>query len=150
MTALTRFIPLLIAAGLSLSFSGCRRQTEEAPPPVPAATEEPSSMPPAATAPGPDSSVGVGTPPPSEPTPSAAGERTAGEVVDDTVITTKVKAALVAEPNLKAGDINVDTHNGEVMLSGYLDTQEQIDRAVAVARAVEGVKSVTNKLSLRK
>lgn len=150
MTAMPRLASALLIATLCLPFSGCRRQQEEAPPPAPsAATDtgtEPSTMPPPAeTSPAPDTSIGVGTPPPAGTEP-----RTAGEVVDDTVITTKVKAALVAEPNLKAGDINVDTHDGEVMLSGYVDTQDQIDRAVTIARGVEGVKTVTNKLSLRK
>ena len=70
--------------------------------------------------------------------------------VDDSVVTTKVKAALLADADVKSFDIKVETKNGDVQLSGVVDTQTQIDHAVEVTRRVEGVKNVTNQLTLKK
>lgn len=72
-----------------------------------------------------------------------------GEYVDDTVITTKVKAAIFNEPNLRSAEINVETFKGVVQLSGFVSSQEDIDRAVAVAREVGGVISVENDMQLK-
>ena len=74
---------------------------------------------------------------------------TVGTQVDDTVITTLVKAGLADSMDVKSFDIKVETRKGEVLLSGFVDNQSQIDRAVAVAQAVAGVKSVDNKVSLK-
>lgn len=68
------------------------------------------------------------------------------QAVDDTEITTKVKAAIFAEPGLKTLQISVDTVKGVVTLSGTVDSQASSDRAKAVAGAVAGVKEVANKL----
>ena len=79
-------------------------------------------------------------------------ERTAanaGRVVDDSVITGKVKAALVADPTTKAHEINVETFKGVVQLSGFVDSSEARSRATQVAQQVEGVKNVKNDLELR-
>lgn len=81
-----------------------------------------------------------------------SAERTAanaGRVIDDSVITGKVKAALVADPTTKAHQIEVETFKGTVQLSGFVDTAESRSRAVAVAKNVEGVKDVKNSLALR-
>lgn len=81
-----------------------------------------------------------------------AAERTAanaGRVVDDSVITGKVKAALVADPTTKAHQISVETFKGVVQLSGFVDTSEAKARASQVAENVEGVKDVKNDLELR-
>jgi hyperosmotically inducible protein len=75
---------------------------------------------------------------------------TLGNKVDDSVVTTQVKAALLADVNIKSFDIAVVTRNGEVQLSGFVDNQGQIDRAIGVARGIEGVSSVTNQLSIKK
>jgi len=72
-----------------------------------------------------------------------------GEYVDDTVITTKVKAAIVNEPSLKVAEINVETFKGRVQLSGFVRTQADMSRAVAVARGVGGVTSVINDMRLK-
>lgn len=72
-----------------------------------------------------------------------------GEYVDDTVITTKVKAVIFNEPMLKSTQINVETFRGQVQLSGFVSSQESIDRAVAVTRMVGGVASVKNDMRLR-
>ncbi len=73
-------------------------------------------------------------------------ERTAGEVVDDSTITTKVKAALLAEKDVNSFDIKVKTFEGTVQLSGFVDSQWQIDKAVQITSAVKGVRHVTNDL----
>jgi osmotically-inducible protein OsmY len=81
------------------------------------------------------------------PTEHAAAN--AGRVVDDSVITGKVKAALVADPTTKAHQISVETFQGVVQLSGFVDTSEARSRATQVAKQVEGVKNVKNDLELR-
>ena len=60
-----------------------------------------------------------------------------------------MKSALLADAEVKGLDIKVETNKGEVQLSGFVDTQAQIDRAVSVAKGVEGVKNVDNKMSLK-
>ena len=66
-----------------------------------------------------------------------------GEYVDDTVITSKVKAAILNEPTLKSAEINVETFKGVVQLSGFVSSQAAESKAVEVARGVAGVKSGT-------
>jgi osmotically-inducible protein OsmY len=72
-----------------------------------------------------------------------------GEYIDDSVITTKVKAAIFNEPTLKATEINVETFKGEVQLSGFVSSQASMNKAVEVARSVKGVKSVKNDMRLK-
>ena len=72
-----------------------------------------------------------------------------GEYVDDTVITTKVKAAILNEPTLKSAEINVETFEGVVQLSGFVSSQAAESKAVEVARTVGGVKSVKNDMRLK-
>lgn len=79
-------------------------------------------------------------------TPTQSG---AGEYVDDTVITTKTKAALFNEPTLKSAEIGVETFKGVVQLSGFVATQTEINKAVMLTNAVGGVTSVKNDLRLK-
>ena len=72
-----------------------------------------------------------------------------GEYIDDTVITTKVKAEILEEKGLKSAEINVETFKGVVQLSGFVSSQANIDKAVEVARAVKGVKSVKNDMRIK-
>jgi osmotically-inducible protein OsmY len=72
-----------------------------------------------------------------------------GEYIDDTVITTKVKAAVFSEPSLKSAEINVETFKGVVQLSGFVSSRADINKAVAVARSVKGVESVKNDMRLK-
>jgi len=72
-----------------------------------------------------------------------------GEYIDDTVITTKVKAAIIGESSLKVSEINVETFKGVVQLSGFVNSQADIDLAVKVARSVGGVKSVKNDMTVK-
>lgn len=74
---------------------------------------------------------------------------TVGTEIDDSVITTRVKSALLGDPDVKSFDFNVETRKGEVMLSGFVDNQAQVDRAAAVTSGIAGVKSVLNKTSLK-
>jgi hyperosmotically inducible periplasmic protein len=69
--------------------------------------------------------------------------------VDDAAITTKVKSAVLAEPGLKSLQINVDTKDAVVTLSGTVDTPELKSRAVQIAQSVQGVKSVNDNLSVK-
>jgi osmotically-inducible protein OsmY len=72
-----------------------------------------------------------------------------GEYVDDTVITTKVKAAILGEPGLKSAEINVETFKGVVQLSGFVNSNADISTATKVASAVNGVTSVKNNMVLK-
>lgn len=72
-----------------------------------------------------------------------------GEYIDDTVITTKVKAAVFNDPELKSMEINVETFKGVVQMSGFVNSQADINRAVRLAREVKGVKSVKNDMKLK-
>ncbi len=73
-----------------------------------------------------------------------------GEFVDDSVITSKVKTAVLEESTLKSvGEIHVETFKGIVRLSGSVSSQAKIDKAVELARKVGGVKSVTNDMTLK-
>ena len=80
---------------------------------------------------------------------STAKQEGTGEYVDDTVLTTKVKAAIFNEPSLKSAEINVETFKGVVQLSGFVSSSAAESTAVAVARKVEGVKSVKNDMRLK-
>ncbi|MCM2330088.1 MAG: BON domain-containing protein [Pseudomonas sagittaria] len=72
-----------------------------------------------------------------------------GEYIDDSVITSKVKAAILGEASLKVAEINVETFKGVVQLSGFVNSQADINKAVEIARGVRGVKSVKNDMRLK-
>lgn len=72
-----------------------------------------------------------------------------GEYIDDSWITTKVKAAFVKDKTLSAAEINVETFKGTVQLSGFVKDKEDIAKASSVAREVKGVKAVKNDLRLK-
>jgi hyperosmotically inducible protein len=74
---------------------------------------------------------------------------TAGTELDDSVITTKIKTALLTDKDAKGGDTSVETRKGDVLLSGFVDNQAQADREVQLAKAVDGVHSVDNKLMIK-
>ena len=80
----------------------------------------------------------------------AVGESsTAGEVIDDSVLTAKVKTALIADSDTKAHQINVETKDGIVQLSGFVDSSGAKSAATTVAKSVTGVKDVKNELSVK-
>jgi len=72
-----------------------------------------------------------------------------GEYLDDSAITTKVKAAIFNEPTLKVFQINVETFKGDVQLSGFVDSSQSVSKAGEVARGVKGVRSVKNNLIVK-
>ncbi len=72
-----------------------------------------------------------------------------GEYVDDSVITAKVKAAIFEHASLKSAEINVETFKGVVQLSGFVNSQSDINTAVTVARGVKGVQAVKNDMRLK-
>ena len=80
---------------------------------------------------------------------STRTQQSAGEVIDDSVLTSKVKVALIDDPVTKAGQINVETYRGVVQLGGFVDNAQQKDQATKVARSVTGVKEVRKDLEIR-
>jgi hyperosmotically inducible protein len=72
-----------------------------------------------------------------------------GEYIDDSVITTKVKAAVLNEPTLKSSEVNVETFKGVVQLSGFVNSEADIAKAVEITRGVKGVTSVKNDMRLK-
>jgi osmotically-inducible protein OsmY len=73
----------------------------------------------------------------------------AGDAIGDAAITGKVKTALIADPDVKALQVDVDTKDGVVMLTGTADSAAHAERAATVARGIDGVKSVDNKLTVK-
>ena len=72
-----------------------------------------------------------------------------GEAVDDSVITTKVKSALLTEKGIDSADVSVETFKGRVLLSGYVKSPDQRQRAEGLARQIGGVKDVNNKIEVK-
>lgn len=81
---------------------------------------------------------------------STSKQESTGELLDDSVITSKVKTAIFAEPSLKVLQINVETTKNVVQLSGDVSTRDEMDKAVEITRSVGGVRSVRNDLQLKK
>jgi hyperosmotically inducible protein len=75
-----------------------------------------------------------------------SGRETAGEYADDKATTAKIKTALARDPMVKAHQVNVTTFRGEVQLSGFVETQEQKDRATEIVQNMEGVTTLHNDL----
>lgn len=80
---------------------------------------------------------------------SSPTQESTGRYLDDSVITTKVKAAIFNEPQLKSAEINVETFKGDVQLSGFVSSQANVVTAVDVARSVNGVKSVKDSMRVK-
>jgi hyperosmotically inducible protein len=77
---------------------------------------------------------------------STRTQESAGEAIDDSVLTSKVKLGLIDDSVTDAGEINVETYRGVVQLGGFVDSAQQKERATQVARSVTGVKEVRNDL----
>ena len=80
---------------------------------------------------------------------STAKQEGTGEYIDDSVITTKVKAQIFGDASLKSSEINVETFKGVVQLSGFVNSQADIDRAVELTRGVKGVTSVKDDMRVK-
>ena len=79
---------------------------------------------------------------------STRTQESPGEAIDDSVLTSKVKIALIDDPVTKAGQINVETYRGVVQLGGFVDNTQQKEQATKVARSITGVKEVRNDLRI--
>jgi hyperosmotically inducible periplasmic protein len=123
MNARTRMQLLALVAGAALMAAGCgdRSSTETAGQKIDRAADKVAAT-----------------------TDQAAAK--AGVAIDDVAITTKVKAAVFAEPGLKSLDINVETRDGVVTLVGTVGSPELKQRATQIAQHVEGVRSVSDQL----
>jgi osmotically-inducible protein OsmY len=80
---------------------------------------------------------------------STPTQQSTGEVIDDGVVTAKVKAALIEDPVTKAHQINVETFKGTVQLSGFVESDEARTRALQLVRDIDGVKSVKDAMEIR-
>jgi osmotically-inducible protein OsmY len=80
---------------------------------------------------------------------STPKQESTGEYVDDSVITTKVKSLLAADDFLKSFQIGVETYKGTVQLSGFVSSQNLVDKAVQITRSVKGVTAVKNSLIVK-
>jgi osmotically-inducible protein OsmY len=80
---------------------------------------------------------------------STTTRESTGQYVDDTIITAKVKAAVLQEPMLKSYEINVETYKGVVQLSGFVSSQAEINKAVELTRTIKGVTSVKNNMLVK-
>src|SRR5690606_27768249 len=80
---------------------------------------------------------------------STSTQEGTAEYIDDSVITTKVKAAILNEPSLKVAEINVETFKGVVQLSGFVSSRADINKAVEITRQVSGVKSVKSDMHVK-
>jgi hyperosmotically inducible periplasmic protein len=127
--SMTATIATFIALGVGASITACDRDKLSK-------NAQPTTT--AATSPAP-----VTTNAPPEPS------STAGNLAGDSATTAKVKSAMLADPDVKGLQVNVDTMNGVVTLSGTVDTKAQADKAVQIATTTEGVKSVNNNLSAK-
>jgi osmotically-inducible protein OsmY len=76
-------------------------------------------------------------------------DRTAGQYVDDKTLTANVKTALSQNPDYKFGNVNVNTMTGTVQLSGFVDTEDQKTKAEQIAKGVQGVKDVEDKIAIK-
>lgn len=80
---------------------------------------------------------------------STPTKESTGEYFDDSIITTKVKAAILYDPFLKSAEINVETFKGIVQLSGFVSSQENVKRATELAQSINGVTSVKNDMRIK-
>jgi osmotically-inducible protein OsmY len=80
---------------------------------------------------------------------STSKQESTGEYIDDSVITTKVKSLLAADDFLKSFQISVETYKGSVQLSGFVNSQQAVDKAGQIATSVKGVRSVKNNLIVK-
>jgi osmotically-inducible protein OsmY len=80
---------------------------------------------------------------------STRTHESAGEYIDDSVITTKVKSLLAEDDFLKSFQISVETYQGTVQLSGFVNSQQAVDKAGEITKSVKGVKSIKNNLIVK-
>ena len=144
---------LTVAVLASVVGVGCMREERTtSAPPAPVSTpsaDATASTPP--EPPNPPSITGTAPTPPAThgPGPAERAGRIIGEQLDDATLTAKVKTSLLQQPEVKGMQINVDSDRGVVQLSGFVESQTQIDKAVQIARGVSGVREVHNKMTIK-
>ena len=152
MESLQRFgiVALAAAALLTAACTREERTTTTATPPA-STTAPPAAGTTPPEPPNPPSVVGTAPQAPEAPKagPAERAGRAIGETLDDATLTAKVKAALLQAPDVKGMQINVDSDRGAVQLSGFVESQPQIDKAVQIAKAVNGVREVHNKMTIK-
>ncbi len=79
----------------------------------------------------------------------ASGQKTAGEFVDDSIISTRVRAALIEDPQVKFREVQVESFKGVVQLSGFVGTRAEKNRAAELTRSIDGVREVKNDILVR-
>lgn len=135
------FKTLMIIFALGAVVAGCeRREADQSGAQSSGATSSPGSE---SRSGGGSSSGATGA------TGAYGGSGSAGRAIDDSVITTKAKSALLADTTVKGTDIDVETDRGIVTLSGMVDNERQRDRAASIVRGIDGVKSVENKMTVK-
>ncbi|GAB5099447.1 BON domain-containing protein [Caballeronia sp. LP006] len=80
---------------------------------------------------------------------STPSREAAGDYASDASVTARVKAALIAEPGFRSLVVSVATYRGVVLLSGYVNSEDQIQKAISITRSVSGVQSVNNDLRVK-
>lgn len=76
-------------------------------------------------------------------------QESTGEYIDDSVITTRVRSAMIADKEVSASNISVETFKGTVQLAGFASSAKEADKAESIARNVKGVKQVKNSIQIR-
>lgn len=132
---------LLAALAVPVFGAGCDRQSD---PPVEPRSAQATAP---AAAPAPQAVVAATGAPDAAPTQVAETKGRAGP--EDAATTARVKTALMADDEIKGLAIDVDTREGAVTLTGKVDRQQQVARAMDVARSVEGVREVVNRLTVK-
>ena len=129
------FKPFALSLSAAFIFSGlgCRQEAPTSPAPKPKTSLESSAPAPAAR---------------TETAQQNVGSKT-GENIEDAVITGKVRAALLKSEEVKGTEINIETRNGVVQLNGFVPTNSDLERAVTLAKQVDGVRAVQNRLAVR-
>ena len=148
MTPITRILTLVAAFA---AVAGCNREERTTVTPATPAPAAPAAATTPPEPPNPPSITGTAptAPDPQKPGPAERAGRALGEQLDDATLTAKVKTALLQAPDVKGMQINVDSDRGAVALSGFVDSQTQIDRALQLARGVPGVREVHNKMTIK-
>ena len=127
-------VALSLTAAVVFSGFGCHQEAPTSPPTKPRTSAElvtPAILTPRAVS----------------PEPTVGGRLT--ENIEDAVITGKVRAALLGSEDVKGTEINVETHMGVVQLNGFVPTNSDLERAVTLAKQVDGVKAVQNSLAVK-
>jgi len=131
-----------LVIGMAVAGAACNQRT-------PSTTSQNTSSPPPSTASSspPQTSMAPTTPGPTSNQPAPTTSNQMSSAVDDAAITAQVKTAIMAEPGLKSTNINVDTKDGAVTLTGTVPSAPLKDRAKEIASNVAGVKSVQDNLT---